>query len=102
MPTDRAKIKAKEKKMKEYYKKMLIPFLAWEKDVYNGRNGSIIFYAYPYGRMTVWIGKNKINQRTPFKWISNADEFIVKKIIKSKEVMTFTEFSSGYQSSLRF
>ena len=93
--------KKQEERYKEYYKKVLLPFLAWEKDVYVGRNGSFIFYAYPYGRMTVWVAKNKINQITPFKWITEADKFIIKKIIRSREVPTFAEYFGGTQSKVK-
>lgn len=92
--------KALKLKYKTYYEKVLLQFLGFEKDIYVNNNGSLAFYAYPYGRMVLWIAANKIQRTKDRVWVSDADFFIINSILKKDRPPTFHEYYSGVQTKI--
>lgn len=94
--------KKEKEKYKIYYDKVLLQFLGLEKDIYLGKNGSLIFYHYPIGKMILWCGANKIQQTKNATWIYDADKFIISKILKEKKVPTYIQFYNGTQIKIQY
>ena len=87
----------------EYYEKVLLQFLGFEKEIYTtGRINCYVFYHYPIGKMILYTKANKIQQCKSRKWVDHADEYIVRVVLKEKDIPSYTKFISGEQGKIRF
>lgn len=89
--------KSKQKVRNEnnaYYKKVLLQFLGLEREVYSHTNSSVKFY-FNNSVLILWTGANKIQEARTGKWISNADEYIIRNVLKEKDVPTMYEWNNS-------
>lgn len=92
-----------ENKYIEYYEQVLLQFLGFEKEIYTtGRANCYAFYHYPIGKMILYTKANKIQQCKSRKWVNNADEYIIRVVLKEKKIPTYIGFVSGEQSKIKF
>lgn len=77
----------------DYYDNCLIQFLGFEKDIYTTRQKNVYtFYHYSMGRMKLYTAVNKIYQISGRKWITNADQFLLRFVLFDKSCPTFQEY----------
>lgn len=89
--------KSKQRVRKEnnaYYKNVILQILGLEREVYFHANSSVKFY-FNNSILILWTGANKIQEAKSGKWISNADEYIIKNVLKEKGVPTMNEWTNS-------
>ena len=67
---------------REYYNKVLLKYLGFEKEIFDHTEHSVKFY-HNNNLMILWTGANKIQEAFTGKWIIDADEFIIKNVLHS-------------------
>lgn len=86
--------KQQRKLNQNYFRNYLFSFLGFEKDVYVNDCGSYTFYNKGE-KLILWIGTNKIQIAKNNNWISNADKYIIKNIIKEKNIYDINEYNKN-------
>lgn len=67
-----------------YYNSILLQFLGMEVEVETHTTHSVSFFYMGYTYL-LWCGANKIQVKETAEWFSDADRFIIDKVLKENK-----------------